>query len=290
MAVDMGGYQLACSLAVDPLMGQYAGIVTAAIFGCTVVFTVPVGMEVVTEEDKPLFAEGIMIGLMVMPVSLVTGGLACGLSFIRILHQNLPILLFSLVLLVGLKKAPGIMIKGFTIFASGIQILITAGLVLAAVTSLTGIAIIPGMAPLEDALAVVASIGIVMLGSLPMAELLTRLLHKPLMWLGKKCGMNSISIAGFLVGIVSAIPAVTMLKHMDRRGKVVNVAFLVSAASLLAAHLGFSVSEAPDMIPALFAAKLSGAFASIPVALFFTGKKQSDRKNKGMKQNNPVIE
>ena len=143
------------------------------------------------------------------------------------------------------------MIKGFTIFASGIQILITAGLVLAALTSLTGIAISPGMAPLEDALAVVASIGIVMLGSLPMAELLTRLLHKPLMWLGKKCGMNSISIAGFLVGIVSAIPAVTMLKHMDRRGKVVNVAFLVSAASLLAAHLGFTVSEAPDMIPAL---------------------------------------
>lgn len=77
------------------------------------------------------------------------------------------------------------MIKGFTIFASGIQILITIGLVIAAVTSLTGLVIIPGMAPLEDALAVVASIGIVMLGSLPMAELLTRLLKQPLLWLGK---------------------------------------------------------------------------------------------------------
>ena len=162
------------------------------------------------------------------------------------------------------------MIKGFTIFASGIQILITLGLVIAAVTSLTGLVIIPGMAPLEDALAVVASIGIVMLGSLPMAELLTRLLKQPLLWLGKKCGMNSISVAGFLVGIVSAIPAITMLKHMDKRGKVVNVAFLVSAASMLAAHLGFTVSEAPGMLPALLAAKLSGAFAAIPVALLFT--------------------
>ena len=116
LAIDMGGYQLACSLARDPLMGQYAGIVISAVFGCTVVFTVPVGMELVTAEDKPLFAEGIMIGLMVMPVSLLTGGLACGLPVLRILHQNLPILLFSLLLLIGLKKAPAIMIKGFTLF------------------------------------------------------------------------------------------------------------------------------------------------------------------------------
>lgn len=274
LAIDMGGYQLACSLARDPLMGQYAGIVISAVFGCTVVFTVPVGMELVTAEDKPLFAEGIMIGLMVMPVSLLTGGLACGLPVLRILHQNLPILLFSLLLLIGLKKAPAIMIKGFTLFASGIQILITAGLVLAAVASLTGFTLLPGMTPLEDALSVVASIGIVMLGSLPMAELLTRILHRPLLWLGKKCGMNSMSIAGFLIGIVSAIPAITMLKHMDRRGKVVNAAFLVSAASMLAAHLGFTVSEAPDMLPALFLTKLSGAFVSIPAALFFTGKKK----------------
>lgn len=270
LAIDMGGYQLACSLAQNPLMGQYAGIVIAAVFGCTVVFTIPVGMGIVEKEDKPLFAQGIMIGLMVMPVSLVAGGLVCGLSLLEIVHQNLPVLVFSLLLLLGLKKAPAAMIKGFTIFASGIQILITIGLVIAAVTSLTGLVIIPGMAPLEDALAVVASIGIVMLGSLPMAELLTRLLKQPLLLLGKKCGMNSISVAGFLVGIVSAIPAITMLKHMDKRGKVVNVAFLVSAASMLAAHLGFTVSEAPGMLPALLAAKLSGAFAAIPAALLFT--------------------
>jgi len=34
--------------------------------------------------------------------------------------------------------------------------------------------------------------------------------------------------------------------------------------------LGFTVSEAPGMLPALLAAKLSGAFAAIPAALLFT--------------------
>ncbi len=274
LAIDMGGYQLAGRLAGDPLLGEYAGIVTASIFGCTIVFTIPVGMGIVTEEDKPLFAQGIMIGLMVMPVSLIVGGLVCGLGPLVILHQNLPILLLALIILIGLKLAPSKMIRGFSLFASGIQILVTVGLILAAVASLTGFCPLPSMTSLEDALSVVASIGIVMLGSLPIAELLTRLLKRPFMWLGLKCGMNSISVAGFLVGIVSAIPAITMIKHMDKRGKVANVAFLVSAASMLAAHLGFTLSSAPDMVPALLAAKLSGAILSIPVALLFTAREE----------------
>ena len=44
LAIDMGGYQLAKELAADPLIGSYAGLVASAIFGCTLVFTVPVGI------------------------------------------------------------------------------------------------------------------------------------------------------------------------------------------------------------------------------------------------------
>ena len=40
---------------------------------------------------------------------------------------------------------------------------------------------VPTMMPLEDAMAVVSSIGIVLLGSLPTAELLQRVLKKPLL-------------------------------------------------------------------------------------------------------------
>ncbi|MBQ9008714.1 MAG: ethanolamine utilization protein EutH, partial [Clostridia bacterium] len=60
--------------------------------------------------------------------------------------------------------------------AGGTRILSTAGLVLAAVRTLTGIEVIPGMIPLEEAMATVCSIGIVMLGSLPLAEFLKHLL------------------------------------------------------------------------------------------------------------------
>ena len=60
LAIDMGGYQLARELAVNPQIGGYAGIVAASVFGCTVVFTIPVGMGMLKTTDRPFFAKGIM--------------------------------------------------------------------------------------------------------------------------------------------------------------------------------------------------------------------------------------
>ena len=50
LAIDMGGYQLAKELAADPLVGSYAGLVASSMFGCTLVFTIPVGMGMAAQE------------------------------------------------------------------------------------------------------------------------------------------------------------------------------------------------------------------------------------------------
>lgn len=101
-----------------------------------------------------------------------------------------------------------------------------------------------------------------------------RVLHGPLVWMGKKTGMNHVSMAGLLIGLISVLPALSMMKEMDKKGKVVTAAWFVSATSMLAAHLGFTVSEAPDMLSALFAAKLAGAAAAAATALIWDMKKQ----------------
>lgn len=267
LAIDMGGYQLAKELAEDPLTGSYAGLVVSAIFGCTVVFTIPVGMGVIPREDRPAFARGIMLGLAAMPVGLVAGGFTAGLSLLDCLHQNVPVFALALLLLVGLQLSPEKMIKGFCLLAEGIRWIVTIGLALAAVESMTGFAIIPGMAPIGEAMAVVASIGVVMLGSLPAAELLRRVLVRPFAWAGEKLGMKPQSLTGMLVGLVSAMPTLSMYRDMDIRGKVVAGAFLVSGTSLLAAHMGFVVSTEPQLLGALIVGKLSGAAAAVVLAL-----------------------
>ncbi len=267
LAIDMGGYQLAGELAEDAVIGSYSGIVAAAIFGCTVVFTIPVGMGMVAVSDRKLFARGIMLGLVTMPVGLLVGGVMSGLSPLNCLHQNLPVLLLALLLLLGLWRIPERMIRGFCIFAEGIRTVITAGLVLAAAEYLCGWNPVKGMAPLEDAMAVVSSIGIVLLGSLPVTEFLRRIMKKPLAGLGKRLGMKPAGMISLLVGTVSVLPSLAMYRDMDEKGKVVNAAFLVSAASLLAAHMGFTISTEPQLLGALFAGKLSGGFAAAVLAL-----------------------
>lgn len=275
LAIDMGGYQLAKELAADPLMGSYAGIVAAAIFGCTVVFTIPVGMGMVKKEDQKCFARGIMYGLITMPVGLLVGGALAGIPLKTCFHQNLPVFLLALLLLAGLWRIPEKMIRGFCAFANGIRILITVGLVLAAVEYMCGWNPVKGMAPLEDAMEVVSSIGIVLLGSLPAAEFLQRILKKPFTWLGGRLGMKPESMMGMLIGAVSVIPALSIYQDMDEKGKVANAAFLVSAASLLAAHMGFTMSVEPQLLGGLFGGKLSGAAAALALTLFLCRKEKA---------------
>lgn len=268
LAIDMGGYQLARELAEDPVVGSYAGLIVSAIFGCTLVFTIPVGMGMIGPDCRPRFARGIMLGLAAMPVGLITGGLLCGLSLPDCLHQNLPIFALALLLLLGLWKIPDPMVRGFCLLADGIKALVTAGLVLAAVESLTGWNPVPGMAPVGEALAVAASIGVVLLGSLPAAELLRRALERPFTLLGGRLGLDPGSLTGMLVSLVSPMPALSMYGELDRRGQVAAGAFLVSGASLLAAHMGFVASTEPAMLSPLIAAKLAGALSAAALALW----------------------
>ena len=272
LAIDMGGYQLAKELAADPLIGSYAGLVASAIFGCTLIFTVPVGMGMIQPADRPLFAKGIMLGLAAMPVGLITGGLLCGLSLPVCLWQNLPVFALALLLLLGLWKIPDAMVRGFCLFSEGVKIVITVGLALAAVESLAGWNPVRGMAPVSEALAVVGSIGVVMLGSLPVAALLCRGLERPFASLGGRLGVRPQSLTGMLVGLATPLPALSMYQDMGDRGKVMVGAFLVSGTSLLAAHMGFAVSTEPELLPALIAAKLSGALTAAALALLLAPK------------------
>lgn len=266
LAIDMGGYQLSMELADLPAMGLYAGIVISATFGCTVSFTIPVGMGMLSEKERAPFAKGILIGLGCMPVTLVIGGLFCGLGLTRVLVQTLPVFAVSAALIAGIARFPSAMIKGFGVFAGFIRMLATVGLIAGAVQYMTGFQIIRGIMPVEEAMEVVSSIAVVMLGSLPVAELLKRTLNRPFSWIGRRTGMSADGAAGLLLGIVSPVPAITMMKEMDVRARTVNAAFLVCGASAIAAHVGFTFSVQPQLVGPLLAAKLCGGLVSAAAA------------------------
>ena len=275
LAIDMGGYPLAVSLARAPEVGRYAGIIVASTFGCTVTFTIPVGMGMLKDDARTDFSRGMLYGLTALPAALLLGGLLSGLKPLAWLWQSLPLLLLSALVLLGLRRFTDGMIRGFSAFAKLLSALATLGLALGAAQMMTGVRWIANLAPVEDGMAVVASIAVMMLGSLPFAELLKRLLKRPMARVGRATGMNGAGVAGLLIGMVSVMPAIALVKDMDRRSRIVNAAAMVCSASALAAHLGFAAGVDRAMILPMLAAKLAGGVLGAALALIMTGKAKS---------------
>ena len=270
LACDMGGYPLATELAVDPEMGLYSGIVVAAMLGCAIVFIIPVGLSMIEKEDQPFFAKGVLIGLITVPVGSFVGGLAAGFNVASLLINTIPILIISVLLAVGIKMVPNAMIKGCTIFGQIITIIILIGLIAAGFESLTGIVLIPGIAPISEAMGVVGSVAVVLMGTLPILYLLLRVLDKPLKALGEKAGLNSTSIAGLIIDLANGVPVYVMYKDMDNRGKVINIAVMVPAACILGDHLGFTAGVYPAMIMPLIAGKVVGGVLAMVLGFLMT--------------------
>lgn len=274
LAIDMGGYQMAAALAADAAVGRYAGIL-AATLGCTVSFTIPLGIGMVKGEEASDFFRGLLIGLAVLPAALLVGGLCSGMAFLPLLVQTLPVLLLAILLMAGLRFLPRQTLVGFSWFARLIRWLSIIGLVLGAVQYISGTVLLPGLAPIEDAMKVVSGIGVVLLGSLPAAELLRRALRRPLQALGRRAGLADSSLAGLLIGFVSVTPALAMLKDMDPRGRAMNAAFLVCGASTLASHLGFTLGAEPAMLTPLLLTKTLGGLLAAALALLLTKPKNA---------------
>lgn len=275
LACDMGGASLAKELTEDPQAALLGGILNGSMLGATIVFTIPVAMGILDEKDRPFLAKGVLAGLVTIPVGILVGGLVAGFPFGKILGNLVPVVLIAALIALGLWRAEKAMIKGFGWFGKGVVALITAGLAVAIVEALTGLVIIPGMVPIEEGFRTVGEIAIVLAGAFPLVWALTRLLKKPLMKVGKLLGINDTAAGGLIATLANSIATFGMVKDMDSRGKVVNVAFAVSAAFVFGDHLGFTAGFAPEMLPAMIAGKLAGGISAVAVALLMTRKKDN---------------
>ena len=272
LACDMGGASLAQALTADTEAALMSGILAGSMLGVTIVFTIPVAMGILQPEDRPRLAKGVLAGIVTIPVGLFVGGLVAGFPLVKVLRNLTPVVIFALLIALGLWKAEKWMIKGFSWFGKGISALITAGLALAIFQELTGYTVIAGLAPLSEGFQTVGAIAIVLSGAFPLVLLLTKLLRKPLLKLGGLLGIGDIAAAGLIATLANSIATFGMVKDMDGRGKVVNIAFAVSAAFVFGDHMGFTAGFAPEMLPAMIVGKLAGGISAVAVALFLTRK------------------
>ena len=272
LACDMGGGALAMEMTENREAALLGGVLNGSMLGATLVFTIPVAMGILREDDRPAMAKGILCGIVTIPFGVLAGGIVAGFPLGMVLRNLIPIVLIAALIALGLWRAERAMVKGFALFGKLVIVLVTVGLAAAIVEALTDFVMIPGMAPISEGFETVGTIAILLAGAFPLVFVLTKVLGSPLMAVGRRLGINDAAAAGLIASLANSIATFGMVKDMNERGKVVNIAFAVSAAFVFGDHLGFTAGFAPEMIGPMIIGKLTGGISAVIVAMWLTNK------------------
>ncbi|MBQ8143551.1 MAG: ethanolamine utilization protein EutH [Butyricicoccus sp.] len=282
LACDMGGYPLAMELAANESIGSFAGLILGTMMGPTIVFTIPVALGIISKEDRDYLGAGVLAGMITIPIGCFVGGVAMNamtdysMGIGEIVINLVPVIVIAALIVAGLWFAPSKMIAGFNVFGAGVTIVITALTAIAVFQQITGI-MLPafsvmsvddgsGLSPLNQGLLVCGQIGIVLIGAFPMVKWITKTFGGALEKVGKALGINETSSAGMVANLANNIAMFNIMGDMDPKGKLLNVAFSISAAFVIGDHLGFTAGVDQSMVTPVMIGKLVGGITAILVA------------------------
>ena len=266
IANDMGGAALADGVATDPLLGSFHGLCVASMLGATVSFTIPVALRSSKKENHDDVLLGLLCGIATIPVGCFISGLVMGINPLTVLLNLSPALLISVIIILGLIFLRKITVKIFSIFGKFITILITAGLALGIFQQLTGKVVLKNTAPIMESAATVFTICITLAGTFPLIAIISKILKKPLSALGKKFDLDDTSVVGLIATLANSIATMESADRMNRKGRVLNLAFAVSAAFVFGDHLAFTLSYNDEHIIPVIVGKLVAGITALVLA------------------------
>lgn len=283
LLADAGGYPLAVELAGEDIaMGQFAGIVVGCTMGCILLFVIPVALGLLKKEDRPLLACGVLVGVITAPIGCLVGGIVMTLTtpykmdFLAMLLAILPVIIVAAVLAAGLWFKPVALMNGFAKFGAFITAMIAVFVGIAVFQYETDIRLplfhlmvdpnTEGISPLANSIEILGDIAFILIGAFPMVEWIKRHFGKPLARLGGKIGLNDAASAGIVATLANNIPTFQMVKDMNPKGKLLNIAFASCAAFMFGDHLGFVAGVNAAMILPMIFAKLACGLSALVLA------------------------
>ncbi|MBE6050911.1 MAG: ethanolamine utilization protein EutH [Clostridium sp.] len=266
IAVDMGGYDMALELSSMYPITVFSGIVIASILGCTISFTMPLAMGMVKQSSKEELAKGMLCGIITVPIGLLLGGFLLNIGINTLLLNITPVLIISIILVLGIKYKPNVCLKLFSALGKLITLVSLIGLALQGISSISGVIILEEMTPLNDCLNIVGKIGLFLGGSCVMLEVIKLLLSKPLSYIEKHFNINSNTIAMLIASLASAIIVFSDFEDLNKDGKIICSAFSVSGAYVFGGQLGYVASVEPSIIDVYIVVKIISGLSAILLA------------------------
>ncbi len=262
--VDAGGASLAYELSENRSVRAYNGIVVSSMFGATICPVIPLSLQMVKKEYHGEVLIGLLCGIATIPFGCMAAGLMMGCSLAELAANTFLIVILSMLLCVGLWKCPGLSQKVLSALGKILMGFVTVGLCLGIIQKLTGKNLIEGLAPMDDAFLIIGNIAILLSGVFPMIAVISRIFHKLFLTLGKCLQINHISVVGLLTTLANSVPVFSMVEKMDQKGRIMNMAFGVSAGYVFGDHLAFVLSfDRAFAFPMVVGKLLSGILALV---------------------------
>lgn len=244
LAPDMGGYFIAEQLSGSKELFVFNGIVLGALLGQMVTFQLPIFLSSIRKEDSSFVLNGFVAGLIVIPVGLVAAAALLGVGSDEFVAEFIPLLLICLLMAAGLMKMPEKTVKGFEIFARGIQIITLILFFITVMGVFVPSAAYSDFSSVEEIVIVVFKSAVIISGSLVLSELILRFFGKWIAVIARKLRVNEISVIGILLGCATSLAVLPLIFKMDDKGKLMNGAFSVSGAYFMGGQMGFVSSVA----------------------------------------------
>jgi len=265
-ANDMGGAPLAKEIAKNEAIGLFNALVVSSMMGATISFTLPLSLTIVKKRHHNELFLGILCGIMTIPAGCFVGGLMLKIPLISLLFNLLPLIIFSIIVGLGILFAPNIAVKFFSFIAVTLKALITVGLILGILEALTGKTLIKGLGDVFEASNICFNASMVLAGAFPFMHIVSRILKRPITALAKKLEIERVSALGLIGNEVTNTTTIEMMNDMDKKGIVLNGAFIVSAAFLFGGHLAFTMAFDADYVAAVIVSKLISGVSALFVA------------------------
>lgn len=239
LSCDLGGFAISDRIAQTPIMGSFSGVIIASSLGVTISFQLPLFLSSLCKFNMIKVLKGLILGIAVLPVSFFVSGLFLRIPMGQLACNLLPVLAFCGLLVFLVVAFPALFSK----------VLILAGNAIKLLCALFFIAVvigffIPSLALVEqdlvyEAATIVIKMTIIVCGSMILSKLVLKYCPKVVTWIAGKLDINEAAAVGLLVSLCSSLSMLPLYHKMDRRGKMMNLAFSVSGAYVIGGQLAF---------------------------------------------------
>jgi ethanolamine transporter len=224
-----------------------------------------------------------LCGFVTIPFASLISGVVMGLPFLPFLITLLPLFLFAIIIVIGLLFAPEFTAKVFSVIGFCIKGLATIGLTLGIIEVLLGVRLIQNVGEVKEGAWICFRAAITLSGAFPLMRIISLLLSKPLNWVSRKTGLNSVSTIAFVSTLVSSSTIFDTMHKMDKKGVFLNSAFLVSASFVVGGHLAFTMAYNADYVLPMILTKLLGGVMALGLAILLANRLCKPESQEGVK-------